>query len=53
MASTMLIVTFYASGMPFLYVFGFVFFFFNFVAYKVLFFHYYKKNPKQFSHEIL
>ena len=51
MMSIFLVIMFFSSGMPVMYIFAFCFFFFTFFVNKILIIQYYKKN-KDFTHLI-
>jgi hypothetical protein len=51
MMSIFLVIMFFSSGMPVMYIFAFCFFFFTYFVNKILLIQYYKKN-KDFTYEI-
>lgn len=51
MMSIFLVIMFYSSGMPVMYIFAFFFYFFTYFVNKILFIQYYKKS-KEFSYQI-
>lgn len=52
MMSTLLVIMFFSSGMPVMYLFGFAFFAFTYVSNKILLIQFYKKTNITFSREI-
>ena len=51
MMSTFLVIMFFSSGMPVMYIFAFAFFLFTYVVNKILILQYYKKD-REFTSEI-